>query len=114
MKDQSVSPRAEAPSTSRRSVLAGLAALGLVYAAPGIFQVNEAMAEPMRKPRPHGPGHSRRSRHSHRSRSSRRSRHSKAKRRSHPSRRSHASRPGPSRRSHPSRMHRRPELRRPI
>ena len=102
MKDQSVSPRAEAPSTSRRSVLAGLAALGLVYAAPGIFQVNEAMAEPMRKPRPHGPGHSRRSRHS------------KVKRRSHPSRRSHASRPGPSRRSHPSRMHRRPEFRRPI
>ena len=44
MKDQSVSPRAEAPSTSRRSVLAGLAVLGLVYAAPGIFQVNEAMA----------------------------------------------------------------------
>ena len=107
MKDQSA-PRSEAPSTSRRAVLAGLAALGLVYAAPGIFQVNEAMAEPMRKPRPHDLGHSRRSR------PSRRSRHSKAKRRSRPSRRSNVSRPGPSRRSRPSRVHRRSESRRPI
>ncbi|MBQ3171506.1 MAG: hypothetical protein IJB53_06275, partial [Mailhella sp.] len=80
MKDHSESPRSDAPSTARRSVLAGLAALGVVYSMPGLFQVNEAMAEPARRPGPHGPGHSRRSRRS------RRSRPSRDKRRSRPSR----------------------------
>ena len=121
MKDNSEFPRSEAPSTSRRSVLAGLAALGVVYAMPGLFQVNEAMAEPARKP--HGPGHSKKSRRSHRSMPSRRSHHSKSGkhhgRRSHsskhhPRRRSQPSRPGPSRRSHASRMMRHPDPRRPI
>lgn len=122
MKDNSESSRSEAPSTSRRSVLAGLAALGVVYAMPGLFQVNEAMAEPAHKP-PHGPGHSKKSRRSRRSKPSRRSHHSKSGkhhgRRSHsskhrPHRRSHSSRPGPSRRSHASRMMRQPDPRRPI
>ena len=122
MKDNSDSPRSEVPSTSRRSVLAGLAALGVVYAMPGLFQVNEAMAEPARKP-PHGPGHSKKSRRSRRSKPSRRSHHSKSGkhhgRRSHPSKhrpghRSHPSRPGPSRRSRSSRVMRQPDPRRPI
>ena len=111
MKDNSDSPRSEAPSTSRRSVLAGLAALGVVYAMPGLFQVNEAMAEPARKPS-HGPGHSKKSRRSRRSKPSRRSHHSKAGK--HHGRRSHSSRPGPSRRSRASRVMRHLDPRRPI
>ena len=96
MKDNSDSPRFEVPSTSRRSVLAGLAALGVVYVMPGLFQVNEAMAEPARKS-PH-PGKSRRSR------------------RSKPSRRSHHSKSGKhhGRRSRASRVMRQPDPRRPI
>ena len=122
MKDHSESPRSEGPSTSRRSVLAGLAALGVAYAMPGLFQVNEAMAEPSRKPQ-HGPEHSKKSRRSRRSKLSRRSHHSKSGkhhgRRSHsskhrPHRRSHSSRPGPSRRSNASRVTRHPDPRRPI
>ena len=121
MKDNSESPRSEAPSTSRRSVLAGLAALGVVYAMPGLFQVNEAMAEPARKPS-HGPGHSKKSRRSRRSKPSRRSHHSESGKhhghRSHPSkhhpRRSRPSKPGPSRRSRSSRVMRQPDPRRPI
>ena len=122
MKDNSDSPRSEVPSTSRRSVLAGLAALGVVYAMPGLFQVNEAMAEPARKP-PLGPGYSKKSRRSRRSKPSRRGHHSKSGkhhgRRSHPSKhrpghRSHPSRSGPSRRSHTSRVMRHPDPRRPI
>ena len=121
MKDNSEFPRVEAPSTSRRSVLAGLAALGVVYSMPGLFQVNEAMAEPARKP--HGQGHPGKSRPSRKSRHSKPSRHSKAGkhhgRRSHPSKhrpghRSHPSRPGPSRRSRASRVMRHPDPRRPI
>ena len=121
MKDSSESPRSEAPSASRRSVLAGLAALGVVYAMPGLFQVNEAMAEPARKS--HGPGHPGKSRHSRKSRHSKPSRHSKAGkhhgRRSHPSKhcpghRSHPSRLGSSRRSRASRVMRHPDPRRPI
>ena len=116
MKDHSESLRSEASSLSRRSVLAGLAALGVVYAVPGLFQVNEAMAEPSRKPL-HGKDHSkksRRSRRSHHSKSGkhhgRRSHHSKHD----PRRRSQSSRPGPSRRSHASRMMSHPDPRRPI
>ena len=116
MKDFSESSRSEASSTSRRSVLAGLAALGVVYAVPGLFQVNEAMAEPARKP-PHGKGHSRKSRRSRRSHHSKSGKHHE--RRSHHSkhgsrRRSQPSKPGPSRRSHSSRMMRQPDPRRPI
>ena len=122
MKDNSEAPRSESPSTSRRSVLAGLASLGVVYAMPGLFQVNEAMAEPSRKPQ-HGQGHSKKSRRSRRSKPSRRSHHSKSGkhhgRRSqaskhHERRRSHPSRPGPSRRSRASRMMPHPDPRRPI
>ena len=121
MKDNSDFPRSEVPSTSRRSVLAGLAALGVVYAMPGLFQVNEAMAEPARKPS-HDPGHSKKSRRSRRSKPSHRSRHSKSGknhgRRSHLSkhhpRRSHPSKPGSSRRSRASRVMRQPTPSRPI
>ena len=116
MKDNSESPCFEASSTSRRSVLAGLAALGVVYAMPGLFQVNEAIAEPARKSpqAPEHPGKSRRSRRSHHSKSGKH--HG---RRSHPSKhrprhRSYPSRPGPSRRSRASRVMRQPDPRRPI
>ena len=105
MKDHSEAFRSESPSTSRRSVLAGLAALGVVYAVPGLFQVNEAMAEPGRKPQ-HSPGHSKKSRRS------RRSHHSKAGK--HHGRRSHSSKHGQRRRSHASRMMLHPDSRRPI
>ena len=111
MKDNSDFPRSEVSSTSRRSVLAGLAALGVVYAMPGLFQVNEAMAEPARKPS-HAPGHSKKSRRSRRSKPSRRSRHSKSGKNH--GRRSHPSKPGPSRRSRASRVMRQPDPRRPI
>ena len=100
MKDNSEFPRFEAPSTSRRSVLAGLAAFGVVYAMPGLFQVNEAMAEPARK-QPHAPDHSKKSRRSRRSKPSRRSHHSKSGK--HHGRRSRA-----------SRVMRQPDPRRPI
>ena len=115
MKDNSEFSRSEAPSISRRSVLAGLAALGVVYAMPGLFQVNEAIAEPARKSpqAPEHPGKSRRSRRSHHSKSGKH--HG---RRSHPSkhhpRRSRPSKSGPSRRSRASRVMRQPDPRRPI
>ena len=55
----------------RRTILAGLAAAGLAYAAPGLLSLNEA----------HAYSHpSRRSRPSHRSRPSRRSRYSRSRR----------------------------------
>ena len=116
MKDFSESSRSEASSTSRRSVLAGLAALGVVYAVPGLFQVNEAMAEPARKP-PHGKGHSRKSRRSRRSHHSKSGKHRDRRSRSSKHgqhRRSQSSRPGTSRRSHASRMMRHSDPRRPI
>ena len=111
MKDNSETPRSESPSTSRRSVLAGLAALGVVYAMPGLLQVNEAMAEPSRKPQ-HGQGHSKKSRRSRRSKPSRRSHHSKSGK--HHGHRSRPSKPGPSRRSRASRMMPHSDPRRPI
>ena len=97
MKDHSSSLRSDVPSPSRRAVLAGLVALGVAYSVPGLFQVNEAMAEPSRKHRSEKHGHSKHDRHS------RKSRHSKNSRRS-----------GPSRRSKASRMPSRADSRRPI
>ena len=119
MKDVSSSPRSEAPTFGRRAVLAGLAALGVTYAMPGLFQVNEAMAEPMRRPGPHGPGHSKHSRRSRKSRRSKKSRHSKASRHSRDSRsrhsKAHRRDSRRSRRSHASRARRLHDaLRRPI
>jgi len=84
-------------TVSRRAVLAGLAAAGLAYVAPCLFQVNEAMAQPPGRPddRPgHGYGRDKnkgrgKSRKSRKSRHSRHSRHS----RPHPSRRSRRSGP---------------------
>ena len=112
MKDHSSSLRSESPSLSRRAVLAGLAALGVAYSMPGLFQVNEAMAEPARKHRSEKHGHPKHERHSRKSRHSKSSRHSKTERHH---RRSKASRPGPSRRSKASRMPRRADSpRRPI
>ncbi len=112
MKDHSSSLRSDSPSLSRRAVLAGLAALGVAYSAPGLFQVNEAMAEPARKHRSEKHGHSEHDRHSKKRRHSKKSRHSKAER--HKSR-SKASRSGPSRRSKASRIPSRADSpRRPI
>ena len=100
MKDHSSSLRSDSPSLSRRAVLAGLAALGVAYSAPGLFQVNEAMAEPARKHRSEKHGHSKHDRHSRKSRHSKNSRHSKSEK-------SH-------RRSKASRIPRRADSRRPI
>ena len=112
MKDYSSSLRSDSPSLSRRAVLAGLAALGAAYSVPGLFQVNEAMAEPARKHRSEKHGHSEHERHSKKSRHSKRSRHSKAERHH---RRSKASRSEASRRSKASRIPRRADYpRRPI
>ncbi len=99
LKDTSCSA---SPSASRRSVLAGLAALGITYAVPGIFQVNEAIA---RDDDRRGPGNGRRSKNSRRSKQSRRSKKSKSRKSRHSknSRRSLASRRN--RRSHASRKH---------
>lgn len=81
MKELKDSSCSASPSASRRSVLAGLAALGVTYAIPGVFQVNEAMA------------------HDHNSRRSKKSRHSKKNKSKHSRRSKHS-------RSHPSRSRR--------
>lgn len=112
MKDHCDFPRSESPSASRRSILAGLAALGVAYAMPSLFMVNEAMAEPAGRHRAEKHGHSKHDRHSKKHRHSKRSRHSKSERKHH---RSKASRSGPSRRSRASRIPRRADApRRPI
>ena len=111
MKDHSSSLRSDVPSPSRRAVLAGLVALGVAYSVPGLFQVNEAMAEPSRKHRSEKHGHSKHDRHSRKSRHSKNSRHSKSEKKH---RRSKASRSGLSRRSKASRIPSRADSRRPI